>query len=129
MNPRLVFRDVGRKGQPYPDWIRELVDKSGIYVIRSRRSRKVLYVGESHTGRLYGTLTRHFQGWNREVNEWDPYWGRATGRVYDRAAVEVAVYVTRADRAAVQQWITIQKLHPRDNQLEGATVVQDEIPF
>ncbi|MDB4884472.1 MAG: hypothetical protein JWL95_3238 [Gemmatimonadetes bacterium] len=36
-------------------------DASGAYAIRTRRTRGVVYVGESHVGRLWRTLNRHFQ--------------------------------------------------------------------
>ena len=46
-------------------WNREarrvFADNSGAYAIRYRATGAVLYVGESHTGRGWKTLTRHFQ--------------------------------------------------------------------
>lgn len=36
-------------------------NRSGVYVLRDRTTKRVLYVGESHTNRLYRTLLRHFQ--------------------------------------------------------------------
>lgn len=36
--------------------------RSGVYAIRSSRTRAVLYVGESHTGHAWRTFKRHFQG-------------------------------------------------------------------
>jgi hypothetical protein len=65
----LKYRPIGRSREPYPDWIRELRDKSGVYVIRDRASREVLYVGESHGDNLYKTLTRHFQTVRHEAQE------------------------------------------------------------
>jgi hypothetical protein len=46
---------------------------SGVYALRDRGSKEVVYVGESHTGRLYQTLVRHFQdksGRFRALGEW-----------------------------------------------------------
>lgn len=44
----------------------------GTYAIRDRQSKTVEYVGESHTGRLWKTLLRHFQGQESfaAVGEW-----------------------------------------------------------
>ncbi len=92
----------------YPDWVRALKGKSGVYVIRSAgNDKQVLYVGESHTGRLYETLTRHFQAWS----------GRTAGPTYGRGAVRVAVKVTPAARAVDAQNRLICELMPRDNTL------------
>lgn len=74
--------------QPWPAWIGELKGKSGVYVIRDFAGR-ALYVGESHTGRLYQTLTRHFQRWT----------GKTAGPTYSRGGVMLAVRVTPASRA------------------------------
>ena len=126
MSGRLTYRDVGRKGQRYPKWIRDLDGKSGAYVIRSKKDREVLYVGESHKRRLYGTLTRHFQHWERNVNQYDLYWGRATGTTYRRSLVEVACLPARGLAAIDLQNKLIARLHPRDNEVGGDG---DEVPF
>ena len=70
-------RDILR----YAPWVRELKDRNGVYVIRDALDGDVYYVGESHSGRLYSTLTRHFQFWD----------GYTAGTTYDRDGVEVAV--------------------------------------
>ena len=62
-NASLNYRPIGAGGR-YPDWVRALRGKSGVYLIRERQrdgSNPVVYIGESHAGRLYQTLTRHFQ--------------------------------------------------------------------
>ena len=46
---------------------RDLDGKSGVYVIRE--GSEIVYVGESHTNRLYDTLTRHFQQVRHEAQE------------------------------------------------------------
>jgi hypothetical protein len=69
-NAGLVYRPVGAPRERYPDWVRELDGKSGVYVIRDERSHEILYVGSSST-RLYDTLTRHFQQVRHEAQE-DP---------------------------------------------------------
>jgi len=110
---RLSFRSVsaGLLGDffdaKYPAWLRALRGKSGVYVIRSANNKQVLYVGESHTGNLYETLTRHFQSWS----------GRTAGVTYGRGSVLVAVKVTTAGRAVDTQNRLICELSPRDNTL------------
>ena len=47
---RLVFRSVGASGEPYPAWLAEYRDRSGVYLIRERG--RLVYIGESHAGRL-----------------------------------------------------------------------------
>lgn len=89
--PRLSrWRPVGRAGEPYPQWVRDLEDASGAYAIRSATTGEVWYVGESHTGNLKRTLT-------------------------PRHAVEVAVSVTSDEDATIEQDRLIDRLLPRDN--------------
>lgn len=118
--PRLRYKAVGR-AQRFPQWIRRLRRRNGAYVIR-RIGGEVLYVGESHSGRLYETLTRHFQQWSDEFN--------TAGPTYDRGDVEVAIRITRAAAAVDTQNDLIRRLAPRDNVLgvphdESA----DAVPF
>jgi hypothetical protein len=71
-NAALKYRPVGASGEPYPDWVRELDGKSGVYIIREIQddgTPVTVYVGESHAGRLYQTLTRHFQTVRHEAQE------------------------------------------------------------
>ncbi|MCL4209290.1 MAG: hypothetical protein HRU76_13800 [Phycisphaeraceae bacterium] len=112
---RLTYRSVeGSKGDPYPAWLRELRGESGVYIIRDRASREVLYVGESHTGRLYATITRHFQAWDNSQN--------TAGPTYWRDDVEVAVRVLcgGACESEPEQDRLIALLDPRDNRLVPA---------
>lgn len=102
----LNYRRVEGEGGGFAAWVRELRGtRSGVYVIRSASSHRTWYVGESHSGRLYDTLTRHFQRWS----------GRTAGVRYDRGDVEVAVVVTPAARAPEAQARLICRLDPRDN--------------
>ena len=66
-NGNLVYRPVGEPGEPYPSWVRALKGKSGVYVIRE--DDEVVYVGQSSAGKLYETLTRHFQTVRHEAQE------------------------------------------------------------
>lgn len=114
--PRLTFRTLGRKGEPWPSWVRDLASRSGVYLIKSKRSRRVVYVGESHTGKLYGTLTRHFQRWK----------GQTAGHTFNRSGVLVAV-LTSGPRAAQRlQSKLIEKHQPDYNlYLKGG----EDVPF
>ncbi len=130
---RLVFRPLGDRGEPYPEWVRELRGKSGAYVIKAVGvfSSTIVYVGESHSGRLYETMTRHFQSWSRQKGFWLGLFVQSDndpGTTYDRAACEVAVRIASPGRALDAQAELIRKLKPRDNVLSGA-VADDDPPF
>jgi hypothetical protein len=137
-NASLRYRPIGASGEPYPDWVRALSGASGVYVIREIQrdgSHAVVYVGESHTGRLYQTLTRHFQTWRRAKKFWTgQYTGSQShdpGLTYDRDRVTVAVRVLAADRALAEETRLITRLRPRDN-LIGQPIdddAADVVPF
>jgi hypothetical protein len=126
-NGAFHYRPVGARGEPYPQWVRDLKGKSGVYLIRDASTHELLYVGSS-TRRLYDTLTRHFQSWRR----WKTFWkdqyaqGHDPGLTYDRDSVEVAVRITRANEALDEEARLIHRLRPRDNLL-GQPV--EEVPF
>lgn len=103
----------------YAEWVRDLSDRSGVYLIRSdfrRYENQLLYIGESHSharpGRkrkyrgLYRTLTRHFN-----TADW------AEGLTYDPADVLVAVVFTPPELAIDYQDELIARYYPRDNEL------------
>jgi hypothetical protein len=127
-NGGLTYRPVGAAGEPYPDWVRALRGKSGVYVVRDKATGETLYVGESHTGKLHETLTRHLQTWRR----WKGFWrgqfgeGHDPGLTYKRDSVEVAVRTTLSGRALDEETRLIRRLSPRDN-LRGQ--VEEEAPF
>jgi hypothetical protein len=131
-NAGFVYRPVGARGGPYPEWLRSIKGSSGVYVIRERDRNGdpvTVYVGESHSGRLYETLTRHFQEWRR----WKQFWkggyseGHDPGLTYDRERVDVAVKVMSADDAIDEERRLIRRLHPRDNLLGQPEL--EEVPF
>ena len=140
-NASLSYRPIGRTGEPYPAWVRALRGKSGVYIVRERQrdgSNPVVYVGQSQTGRLYQTLTRHFQTWHRSAESKKFHAGRYTrhpghdpGLTYNRARVTVAVRVLSAERAMDEEARLIARLRPRDNLIgQPADVADDEvIPF
>ena len=123
----LEWRRVLAEEQPhagryaFADWVKELSDRSGVYLIRSDPDQfndDILYVGESHTvdepearprrfRGLYRTLTRHFHIGN--------HWTR--GLTYDPEHVLVAVELVSPDRAIDYQDELIAYYKPRDNDL------------
>lgn len=120
-NASLSYRPIGASGR-YPDWLRALRGKSGVYVIRERQrdgTNPVVYVGESHAGRLYQTLTRHFQTWRRRKKFWSGQYtgGQAhdPGLTYNRGRCTVAFRVLPAERALTEEARLIARLRPRDN--------------
>ena len=130
-NGTLDYRPVGKRGEPYPEWLRRLRGSSGVYVIRERNADGdpiVVYVGESHTDRIYETLTRHFQEWRR----WKGFWrgqyaeGHDPGLTYRRDRVEVAVKVTAPSQAIDEEARLIRRLRPRDNLLGQ---LDEAVPF
>jgi hypothetical protein len=132
MSRRLDYRVVGDTGDEYPEWLHELADVSGVYVIRSRATKKVLYVGESHTGNLFATVTRHLSFWHRAKRWWHGGYGAQQhdpGTTYKRADVEVAAFATKTGAAAVtEQDRLIRRLRPKDN-IVGKPETDSEVPF
>jgi hypothetical protein len=132
----LKYRSVGTVGAPYPEWVRALRGQSGVYVIRDRATREVVYVGESHTGNLYETLTRHLQQWNRWTKRswWPGQFAPSDhdpGLTYQRDAVEVAARVLVEDDPIDEELRLIERLRPRDN-VRGQPVeevVDDDEPI
>ena len=128
-NAGLVFRPVGDTGDRYPDWLQRVRGESGVYVIRERDG-EVVYVGQSSTGRLYETVTRHLQLWRR----WKGFWrerqfaeGHDPGLTYERGSVEIAVKVTSPNEALDEEARLIRRLRPRDNILGQPD--DEEVPF
>lgn len=109
----LEFRGIGAAGR-YPGWLRLLREASGAYVIRRAADRRIVYVGESHSDRLYATITRHFQTWRR-LNGYRRDTPNDPGVWYPRAESEVAVVVTDPDAARPLQDDLIRRLEPEDN--------------
>ena len=128
-NAGFVYRPIGASGEAYPDWIRALKGKAGVYIIREADSGEIVYVGSS-AGRLYDTLTRHFQTWRR----WKGFWkgqyaeGHDPGLTYDRDSVEVAVRLTAPSKSLDEEMRLIARLKPRDN-LIGQIDTAEEVPF
>lgn len=92
---------------------------SGVYVILDAAKGDVLYVGESHTGRLYDTITRHFRKWKVDPN--DGSGRRRGGTTYNRYNVLVAWMTCKNEDAQDEQYRIIDELKPRDNTLDCKT--------
>jgi hypothetical protein len=127
-NAGFVYRPVGASGEPYPEWVRALRGKAGVYVIRDAKSGETVYVGSS-ASQLYDTLTRHFQIWRRWKGFWKGQYGEGhdPGLTYDRDSVEVAVRVTSPSTSLDEEMRLIRRLKPRDN-LVGKPPTE-EVPF
>lgn len=96
------------------------LDLSGVYAVLDLASfaageSLVLYVGESHTGRLYDTITRHFRAWKRPDGT-----RRTGGHHYDRRRVVLTHTVMPADEVPAAQYAEILRLAPRDNVVDGS---------
>jgi hypothetical protein len=134
-NAGLSYRPIGRTGEAYPDWVRALRGKSGVYVIRERKrdgSVETVYIGESHRGRLYQTLTRHFSTWRRSKRFWAGQYGgqgHDPGLTYPRDKVLVAARVMSPDRAITEEARLIARLRPRDNLLGQPDEQEEVVPF
>jgi hypothetical protein len=91
---------------------------------------RVVYVGESHSGRLKKTIARHFQTWGRGKGWWAGLFrssGTDPGRTYNRGACEVCFAVCHPSKARELQAKWIGQLHPADNVNE--TEDEDKVPF
>jgi hypothetical protein len=117
-----AWRSIGRY-RALADWVRALRGKSGVYLIRSVPSilnlytSSVLYIGESHTAKLYETLTRHFQHWE----------GRTSGPTFAHSQVEVRVIVTKPARAVELQDKLICRYKPERNRTDPCDT--SDVPF
>jgi hypothetical protein len=103
----LNYRPVCDEHGNFSLWLHGLRHQSGAYVIRQRKTGKVLYVGESHSGLLAKVIKRHFWPWRD-----DPERIHLT---YRRGDVEIAVRITPPASAVGAQDNLIKRLEPRDN--------------
>lgn len=127
-------------GDKYNGAVRAIAQRqNGAYAFRERGRRRVLYVGESHTRRLWKTLLRHMQPGTRatctkrdpkrkggcmlfaDIREWT-YKG-------DVAAIDVAIWIT--DSGAEAQHLEgelIERLEPEHNE-QGYEEPDEGAPF
>ena len=117
--PRLRYSPLGGEASPWPDFVQSVKRDSGIYAIRDKATHRVLYVGSSG-GRLYDTITRHFQQWKRDKKWWSGLrGGGATGHdpgvTYARGRCELAIMTCRKGDHLAYEAYFIDTLKPRDN--------------
>lgn len=97
-------------------------DRAGVYVIRSKQTKKPIYVGYS-SNNLKRTLYRHFQIHN------DRYSRRF---VYDKNKYEVRIYRTGAKTANRLEKFLIDKLKPKNNRAKYPSLFEQgeqEYPY
>jgi hypothetical protein len=119
-------RDLVRKNVAvtrWPVWVRGLAGESGIYLIRDRETKEMLYVGRGRID-LKGALLRHFHQWG--------YDRRGVHRrvLFDREAVEVKVYLVPVPWVVVTEADLIALHRPRENaRPEESSRTLEEVPF
>lgn len=101
-----------------------MAGRSGVYVVRVRSTKRALYVGESHTGRAWKTLLRHFQGLDSGLFEARSEW---VCKHCDGRKLDVKFYPTRADAALSLEAKKIALFRPTyGNRTPGA---ENWVPF
>lgn len=123
-----TFRAIGSEGDPWPEWIRERTGDSGVYAIKE--GGKIVYVGSSR-GRLYDTVTRHFQQWRRDKKWWSGSYGAGhdPGMTYARSRCQVAIHVCAHGKELETEAAWIEKYKPRDNLVEHPDGGLEDAPF
>ncbi|MDD8018367.1 MAG: hypothetical protein PHP42_08335 [Bacteroidota bacterium] len=114
----LIYKSVERTKRRFPQWLNDLGNLSGAYIIRNKTSREILYVGESHTGRLANTIKRHFYSWLDNTDR--------EHFTFNDDAVEVAVRITPQKSAKGAQDNLIRRLLPKHNTVAIPDEVQHE---
>jgi len=84
---------------------KKLNKKPGVYLIKSKQTGEIKYVGHSTTN-LKRTLYRHFQNWNDRAQE---------RYVYDKNRYLIRVIETTSKRAPELEKYLIAKYNPKDN--------------
>lgn len=110
-------------GKWNPKLLDALDKRSGAYAVRDAETRRVLYVGESHTDRMWRTLLRHFQdptGRFAQRGEW-------TNATPER--LEVRAWFTSKADAECKEAHVIDRLHPLHNRSDGRCDADTDFPF
>jgi len=79
--------------------------KAGAYVIRSKKTKEVIYIGFSGSD-LYKTILRHFETWNDKHQQ---------RYVYQPGSYDIMIIYAPAKDAALLEKKLINQLEPRDN--------------
>lgn len=117
----LIYKRPTNDAGRFAAWINNLRDFSGAYVIRNRHTKEVLYVGESHTGRMSKTIKRHFHAWNDSTDR--------QHFTADAGDVEIAVRVTPGKIAISTQDKLIKQLKPKYNTVGSEEPYEGLSPF
>lgn len=97
--------------------LKEKGSQAGVYIIKSKETGDLLYIGSSRT-QLYKTLYRHFEQWNDKQQE---------RYVYDKHKYLVRIIYTTPERAAYLEAYLINKYQPRDNAIKYEESINDQI--
>lgn len=93
----------------FPIWVRSLRGLPGVYLIRETTTKDVVYVGRGRTC-VKRALLRHFFSWRDDPR------GPHHRALFDRAAVEVKVYILRDPSWVVStEADIIKKYMPSEN--------------
>ena len=84
----------------------QFANKAGVYLIKSPRTGKVVYIGYSATN-LYKTITRHFQSW-KDRSQVRVTYAQTSGYT-------VRVVLTTPKKAAALERALIVRMKPSDN--------------
>ena len=93
--------------------------KAGVYIIRSKQTKKPVYVGYS-SNNLKRTLYRHFQTHNDREQE---------RFVYDKNKYEVKIYRTGSKTAERLEKFLIEKLNPKNNKKKYERIKESKQPY
>ncbi len=111
-------------GRWNPALLKAFDKKSGAYAVRLAETRRVLYVGESHTDRGWRTLLRHFQdptGKFKKLGEWTHH---------EPERLEAKIWVTsKGEDATCKEADLIARLRPLHNHDEGSCPRAEDFPF
>lgn len=100
--------------------LKRKVRQTGVYVIKSKKTGEIIYVGCSwkNGGQLYKTIFRHFQTWNDNEQE------RA---VYDKNKYLIKVIYCPGKNALILERYFIRVFKPRDNSLKYGGELYNEL--
>jgi len=117
-----------------PELRRFCAGHSGVYAFRDAKEGIAEYVGESHSGRLWKTATRHFQGLESGLFRYaHSSHGGPTEWVHGAPeSLEAYVWITHARDAMALEALQINRLEPLGNanlERESEGYYDDEVPF
>lgn len=88
--------------------------QSGVYLIRSKRTQEIVYVGSSTT-QLKKTIYRHFQQWTDRQQSTGKTFERKT---YPKTGYEIRFFKCTAAQALKLEKALINKYQPRHNPIK-----------